>query len=138
MDAEEEPFPAPEAADESNPKHLALGRLGEDLACKLLWRRGFRILERGFRGRRGEIDIIAEKDGRIRFVEVKTRSSDSLGAPEERVDAEKQRVLQETAEIYLSKFREAPAAGVQFDVVGQIVDPAKGRVIEQKMIENAF
>jgi putative endonuclease len=131
---------APAAFDEPapSPKHLELGRLGEDMACRFLWKRGFRILERNFEGPRGEIDIIAEKNGRIRFVEVKTRSSDSLGAPEERVDKKKEAMLRETAQAYLERFRDAPPAGAQFDVVAQVVDPAKRRASEQTLIENAF
>ena len=49
----------------------AVGEIGEEIACQFLERKGFKILERNYRKPWGEIDIIAEKDGVIRFVEVK-------------------------------------------------------------------
>lgn len=118
--------------------HLEVGRLGEDLACRLLWHKGFRILERNYRGGRGEIDIIAEKAGRIRFIEVKTRTSTTFGPPEERVDAKKRQLVREAAAAYLSQFREAPSAGFQFDIVAQIVNLEKRQPIEQTLIEDAL
>ena len=113
-----------------------VGRRGEDLACRFLWRHAFRILKRNYRGSRGEIDVIAEKKGCIHFVEVKTRTTDSLGGPEERVDAKKREALRETAWMYLRDFREPPAAGVQFDVLAQVVEG--GRPVRQTLLENAF
>lgn len=93
---------------------------------------------RNYQGPHGEIDIIAEKEGRIHFVEVKTRTSETLGAPEERVDSQKRKALQETAAVYLAEFREAPPAGSQFDVVSQIFDPSKNCMEHQTLIEKAF
>ncbi|HUT22960.1 MAG TPA: YraN family protein [Sumerlaeia bacterium] len=113
-----------------------VGRRGEDLACRFLWRHAFRILERNYQGSRGEIDIVAEKKGCIHFVEVKTRTTDSLGRPEERVDAKKREILRETARIYLRDFREPPPAGVQFDVLAQVVHGQ--RPVRQTLLENAF
>jgi putative endonuclease len=131
------PFPPSEEEIRYERRTSEIGRQGEALACRFLWRRGFRILDRNYRGPHGEIDIVAEKGGQIRFVEVKTRTSDSLGAPEERVDSEKQRRIRETAQLYLGRFREPPPEGSQFDVVALIVD-ARGRPAEQSLIENAF
>jgi len=54
-------------------KRKSLGRSGEDRACEFLESRGYKIIERNFRLRQGEVDIIAEKDEIIFFVEVKTR-----------------------------------------------------------------
>ncbi|MBN1866507.1 YraN family protein [Candidatus Sumerlaeota bacterium] len=131
------PFPPSDDELQAERRTSAIGRQGEELACRFLWRRGFRILTRNYRGPHGEIDVVAEKDGQLRFIEVKTRTSDSLGAPEERVDAEKRKRIRQTAQIYLGRFREAPPAGSQFDVVAQIVD-GRGRAVEQNLIENAF
>ena len=118
--------------------HLEIGRLGEDIACRYLWRRGFRVIERNFRiDSSGEIDIVAEKRGRIHFVEVKTRTSQRLGAPEERVDRKKQKALRDTASRYLATFREEPQAGAQFDVLAQVLD-GRGRPAEQRLLENCF
>ena len=57
------------------------GRRGEDAACAYLLRHGYSIIERNYRCRRGEIDIIAAKDGGAVFVEVKTRRSLKFGTP---------------------------------------------------------
>ena len=51
-----------------------VGQIGEDIACQFLERKGFKVLERNYRKPWGEIDIIAEKDGIVRFVEVKAFS----------------------------------------------------------------
>jgi len=97
--------------------HIALGRLGEKTAAKFLWANGYRILQANYESGRGEIDLIAEKAGRIHFVEVKTRSSESLGRPEERIDTKKREMLRETAQRYLSEFRHPPDGGWQFDTI---------------------
>lgn len=124
-------------AGEAEAAHLVLGRRGEELACRLLWRRGFRIVGRNVRVGRGEIDIVAERAGRVHFVEVKTRSSERMGRPEERVDTRKRRRLQAAAAGYLAEFHTAPPAGSQFDVVSLVVGPG-GRATEQELFENAF
>jgi len=133
-----EPFLTSDQERRASKDHLDLGRLGEDLACRLLWRRGFRVLERNFRAEHCEIDIVAEKSGRVRFVEVKTRSSATLGPPEERVDSRKRESLRKAAKSYLARFREAPPGGVQFDVMAQVIDPVKRCPVEQTLIENAM
>lgn len=117
--------------------HLWLGRRGEGLACQYLWRKGFRILQRNYVSPYGEIDIIAEKRECVHFVEVKTRSSERLGAPEERVDAKKQRNLEATALAYLDAFRDGPPGGTQFDVLA-VVLKENGKVREINLYENAF
>jgi putative endonuclease len=123
--------------DEETAPHLALGQKGEQVACQMLWRRGYRILQRNYRHDRGEIDIVAERRGRVHFVEVKTRSSDSMGPPEERVDSAKQDILRKTARAYLEEFHTAPPAGSQFDVVAQVLDD-RGRPREQQFLEDVF
>ncbi|MBR5997800.1 MAG: YraN family protein, partial [Deltaproteobacteria bacterium] len=79
----------------------ALGRWGEDLAAAYLQQRGMVILERNFRGKRGEVDIIARDGGDLVFVEVKTRRSDTFGTPQEAVNRRKQMQILHVAEIYL-------------------------------------
>lgn len=59
-------------------KHNLLGKWGENLACEYLIARGYSILERNWRMRRLEVDIIATKGSRIVFVEVKTRSTEAV------------------------------------------------------------
>ena len=66
-----------------------IGAKGEDLAVDFLKQKGFDILHRNLRSGRYETDIIAAKDGRLHFVEVKTRRSDRYGLPEHLVDRKK-------------------------------------------------
>lgn len=93
-----------------------LGRLGEDFAAGLLQAEGYRILERNFRCNLGEVDIIAEKDGEIAFVEVKTRRSVRFGYPSEAVTREKQRRIRRSAEYYMQNHVNG-AKQVDFQVV---------------------
>jgi putative endonuclease len=78
-----------------------LGRTGERLAAEELVRGGYRILERNFFCRYGEIDLVAEHEHDLVFVEVKTRRGNAYGLPEESVTVRKQRKLIQTAFFYL-------------------------------------
>ena len=78
-----------------------LGRTGERLAAESLERQGYRILERNFRCRYGEIDLVAEHEGDLVFVEVKTRRGTAYGRPEEAVNLRKQRKIIQVALFYL-------------------------------------
>lgn len=89
-------------SEQINMKTTELGKIGEEFAANLLELQGYRILERNFRCRMGEIDLIAEKDGEISFVEVKTRKSARFGRPAEAVNSEKQRRMRKAAEFYLN------------------------------------
>ena len=108
----------------------SLGQYGEDLACKYLQAQGYQILARGFRFRRyGEIDIVANKDGVLSFIEVKTRSSQRYGKPAESVTLAKQRKIYRVAQYYLQ------CAGLMsripmlsFDVVEVIIEGAGVRL----------
>jgi putative endonuclease len=79
----------------------AIGRHGEDLACLWLQKEGYTILERNWRRLCGELDIIAEREGVVIGVEVKTRASAAMGEPEEAVTPSKQRKLILTLQTYL-------------------------------------
>ena len=78
------------------------GAWGEAVAAGFLESGGWRVLERGFRCRFGEIDLIAEGHGFLAFVEVKTRKSADFAAAMEYVDFRKQEKLRKTAMLYLS------------------------------------
>lgn len=80
-----------------------VGNKGEDLACKYLQNRGYTILERNFRIRGGEIDIIAKDRDQIVFVEVKARYSHEYGLPRESITYFKLKALQKSALFYLQK-----------------------------------
>lgn len=78
-----------------------IGRLGEDLASRFLEDNGFKIIDRNFRTRYGEIDLIASNSHEILFLEVKTRSSNLYGYPEQAVDKKKINHLLLAARLYL-------------------------------------
>ncbi|MBD0380374.1 YraN family protein [Paenibacillus sedimenti] len=94
-----------------------LGRLGEELAEAFLRERGYAIIERNWRCRTGEIDIIAQVDGILVFVEVRTRrSSTSFGLAKESIDYRKQLKVRETAQFYLHRYKKHEQR-VRLDVI---------------------
>lgn len=92
------------------------GCTGEKRAASYLEAKGIQILERNFRCRFGEIDLIGREGDCIVFVEVKYRSSVSMGRPEEAVDFRKQRRICRAALYYLSS-RHLENCSVRFDVI---------------------
>ncbi|HET6613358.1 MAG TPA: YraN family protein [Kofleriaceae bacterium] len=93
------------------------GARGEDRAARALTERGYRIVERNFRCRAGEIDIIARDGEVLVFVEVRSRSGGRYGTALETISRAKQRQVAKVAGAYLAARRLAPAA-CRFDVVG--------------------
>jgi putative endonuclease len=93
-----------------------LGILGENLAVDELTRRGYVILERRYRTRYGEIDIVAEHDGTLVFVEVKAREDLTCGSAAEAVTRDKQRKVVSRAIEYLAR-NDVPDCPCRFDVV---------------------
>lgn len=81
------------------------GKEGEDLACKYLKTKGYQIIERNFRIRGGEIDIIAKDGNTLVYVEVKTRGSESFGRGEEAVTPYKIRFLIRAAKFFRNNRR---------------------------------
>ena len=110
-----------------------LGQEGEDRAAQFLLRQGYRILERNYRTRSGEIDLIALHRGIVVFVEVKTRTNSAFGAPEQAVTPAKQRRMIKAALGYINhrKLHQVPC---RFDVVA--INAAAEKELE--LIENAF
>ena len=106
----------------------SLGRYGEDLACKYLRAKGYKILKRNFRCRRfGEIDIVASKAEVLSFIEVKTRASLRYGMPAEAVTLAKQRKIYRVAQYYLQcEGLTSRIPMLSFDVVEIIVEGAAG------------
>lgn len=115
-----------------------LGRRGEDLAVHELRRRGYEILERRWRCRLGEIDIVARDGETLVVVEVKARSRSDYGPPSNAVDRKKRRRLERLARAYLRSRRLADV-NVRFDVVGVTFQKgrAEGRP-EVQVLEDAF
>ncbi len=112
-----------------------LGERGEALAAKELKRRGYEILERRWRCRFGEIDIVARDGDTVVVVEVKTRARNDHFRPVDAVDAKKQRKLIQLAHAY-ARAHLPDDVTVRFDVVGITKAPQKRPKIEH--IRNAF
>lgn len=114
-----------------------LGRRGEELAVKELRRRGFRIIERNYRCRYGEIDIIAARKGRLSFIEVRTKAGGSYGTAEESITGQKRERLANSAEEYISSHRGLPENwGIDFVAVD--IDSASGKPLRVELLENAL
>jgi putative endonuclease len=116
---------------------LDLGRRGEALAVQELRRRGYRILDRRWRCRLGEIDVVAKDGETLVVVEVKARSDSGYRAPVDAVDREKRRRLIRLARAYLRArgLREAKVT-VRFDVVG--VTARSGEPPRVEIVRSAF
>lgn len=111
------------------------GSWGEDQAAKYLKKHGYRIIERNYSCRFGEIDLIARKGRTVCFVEVKLRSSVQFGLPREAVTAAKRERLRKTALYYLSEHElDCPA---RFDVA-EIYADSEGKEARIVYWENAF
>ncbi len=92
------------------------GQAGEDLASAYLQRQGMQILERNFRCRAGEIDIVARDGATVVFVEVKERASASHGSAVEAVTVAKRLRIIRAARLYAAQ-HEASEGALRFDVV---------------------
>lgn len=104
-----------------------LGGAGERLAAMWLEERGYRVLARNWRCPYGELDLVAEREGELVFVEVKTRRGERLGAPEEAVTAAKRRHLVASAAAYLGTADTGPGAGerpYRIDVIAVDLAPS--------------
>jgi putative endonuclease len=97
-----------------------LGRRGEDLAARYLQRHGYRVRERNWRCAQGEIDIIAERDGQVMIVEVKTRSSTAYGHPFEAITAAKAARLRRLVAQWCGD-HERTLQGVRIDAIAVLV-----------------
>ena len=93
----------------------ATGQLGESLAGDFLVTKGFRILERNWRYKHWEVDLIAAKNNKLHFIEVKTRNSMRFGKPEESITREKMTHLKNAAEAY--QYLHPEWKYIQFDVI---------------------
>jgi putative endonuclease len=111
-----------------------LGKRGEDLACGELERRGYVIIARRFRVRRGELDIIARDGATLVFVEVKARAGRLFGDATEAVTPLKQLRMARLAHEYLVRY-DLPECACRFDVVSVHFD---GDVTDIQVIQNAF
>jgi putative endonuclease len=116
-------------------KHNETGIKGEQIAGNFLLNKGYKILHNNWRFERKEVDIIAEKDDLLVFVEVKTRSRTDFGFPEDAVNKRKQQFLKIAADAFMDSNK--GYVKLQFDVVSILVDK-QGTVAELLHIEDAF
>jgi putative endonuclease len=116
-------------------KRALLGRKGEDLAACYLQQRSFILLERNYKGRTGEIDIIAREGKTTVFVEVKTRRKGASYFPAEAVTVRKQRQISRTAQEYLLQHK-LQNESARFDVIS--VSMSQDETPEIDHISNAF
>ena len=119
------------------PDNKSVGSLGEEIAANYLTARGYRILERNFRCKGGEVDIIARDpvDKSLLFIEVKARRSLAYGVPQLAVTPFKQRQISKAALTWLSKNR-LHDANARFDVIAILLHTDAAHRIEH--IKNAF
>ncbi len=117
----------------------SLGATGERLAAEHLQRRGYRILERNYRTRWGELDLVAFDGTTIAFCEVKSRrAGGAAGTPWEAFSAGKQAQVRRIAARWLHERSDRPrAVGLRFDAIGVNFDRA-GRLISLEHLEGAF
>lgn len=116
-------------------RRVRLGRSAEIAAAAELGRRGYRIVASNYRCRQGEIDLIAEEDGVLVFVEVRCKTTGTYGSPAESITRAKIHKLTATAERYLEEHG-VPDGGCRFDVVEVV--PVDGRLCVAGVIRGAF
>jgi uncharacterized protein (TIGR00252 family) len=113
---------------------LRLGRLGEELALKVVKQMGYKKIIRNYRCDLGEVDLVARDGDTLVFVEIKTRRDKSLAAAKEAVDMRKQRQLSKVALAFM-KANDCTDAKARFDVVAISVG---GKQPQIEVIQNAF
>ena len=112
-----------------------LGKCGEKIATKYLKENSYQIVQRNYRCRFGEIDIIAYKDNYLIFVEVKTKQNDKFGSPQAEVNLRKQKKLQQLARYYISQNQDQNI-DFRFDVIGIMYRGVEDYKLSH--LENAF
>jgi putative endonuclease len=110
------------------------GAEGEDMAAAWLTGNGFRILERNWRSGRFEIDIVAEKEGRLHFIEVKTRRTANFGHPEEQVGKRKLQHMIEAGTLYIDQYPDWRF--IRYDILA--IKLYKGQSPEFLLIEDVY
>lgn len=128
------PGPPPELRRGRGLSRKRAGDRGERLALDYLLDKGYSVVERNYRTRYGEIDLILRSGGTLVFVEVKLRRGSGFGDPLESVTPRKQAKIRSLAEVYLAR-RAPDFEEARFDVVG-ILETGGGREVHH--VENAF
>ena len=126
-----------EAGEWNKAESQQLGVRGETLAYWYLRQAGYTVVARNWRARSGggELDLVGWEGPTLAFVEVKTRTSQAAGPPEEAVTSNKQKRVIKGAKEYLRQLKRKPLS-CRFDVVSVSLHPAKG--LEVRLIKDAF
>lgn len=113
--------------------HNDTGKKGEELAAKYLEAKGYEIVERNYRWKRYEIDLIVKKEPFLVFVEVKTKTNTTFGFPEDEVTARKAAQVTTAAEeyVYETNWRKE----IRFDIVAVVI---RGENVEIEHILDGF
>ena len=114
-------------------EHNLLGEKGEKLAVEFLVKKGYKILETNYRFRKAEVDVIAQQEEVLVVVEVKTRSTDFFGNPEEFVNQKKIQLLTEAIDNYIQE--KDLDLEVRFDIITLI---KQNNSFSIKHFEDAF
>lgn len=114
--------------------HNETGKWGEEKASTFLIEKGFEILEKNYRHKHMEVDLIATKDKTLIFIEVKTRSGTGFGMPEEFVNYTKAKLIMKAAEHYI--YAKDWHFDIRFDIVSILILPNGSLNIRH--IEDAF
>lgn len=114
--------------------HKQTGATGEALAVTWLEEKGYTIIERNWRNKRCEVDIIASKNNRLHIVEIKTRTSDTFGLPEEHINHTKMNCMKQAALAYQAATNQWTY--LQFDVLSICLYP--NQPVEYYLIEDIF
>lgn len=114
----------------------SIGEIGEEYTVKFLQKNKYKIVARNYSKRYGEIDIIAENDEFLVFVEVKTRHENSLTMPSDSVDKRKQQRIIKTASAFLAENETEKYC--RFDVSEVFVKAGNLKLVSINYIENAF
>lgn len=113
-----------------------LGRRGEDEAVSYLKKKGYIIIQRNYRCSLGEIDIIAKEGKTLVFIEVRSRSSDRFGMPQESVNRSKMLKIYKVAQYYLKAVQKEEEP-VRFDVLALLFD-IENQLMRLEHIKGAF
>ena len=110
------------------------GKMGEDIAANYLTKNNYKIIERNFRCKQGEIDIIAKDKDEYVFIEVKTRSNLCYGKPREAVNSFKKKRIYKTAKYYLYK-KHLENEYIRFDVIEVYIQKNKYKINYLKNVD---
>ncbi len=111
-----------------------IGKIGEDLACEILTGSGYKIIERNYFARFGEIDIIAKENNDLVFIEVKYRKDEGFGSALDAVTRKKLKKIHKSALIYLSE-KGLTNVDWRVDVIGISPDTKKFEILENVYVE---